>query len=103
MSCDGKVWLGRSGSSRPRAFRRSCSVRFATEVTGEGDFFHPAMNPSLFKSLEGSRLGACEAGFNTTFGEDPTSAASLNQQEFDAASADAVTNRCDLLTSFRKP
>ncbi len=61
------------------------------------------MDTSLFKSLEGSGLGVGEAGFNAAFGENPTSAAGLNQQEFDAPSADAVTNGGDLLASFRKP
>jgi hypothetical protein len=52
---DGKRWQGRLGSSRPCVPGRGC--RFPAEVTGEGDFFHPAMNASLFKSLEGSGLG----------------------------------------------
>ena len=98
---DGKRWRGRSASSRPRVSCRSC--RSLAEVTGEGDFFHPAMNASLFKSLEGSGLGVREAGFDAAFGENPTSAASLNQQEFEAASANAITHGGDLLASFRKP
>ena len=61
------------------------------------------MNTSLFKSLEGSRLGMRKAGFDSALGEDPACAAGLNQQEFDAASADAVTNGGNLLLSFRKP
>jgi hypothetical protein len=100
---DGQLLLGRRGRSGPRVFRRSCSVSFATEETGEGDFFYPAVNPSLFKSLEGSGLGLCEAGLNSAFRENPTAAASLNQQEFEAALTDAVTNRGDLLPSSREP
>lgn len=103
MSGDGKFRLGKSGSSGSRALSRSCSVGFATAVTSEGDFFHPAMNPSLFKSLEGSGLGVGEAGFNTAFGENPTTAAGLNQQEFDAAFTDPITNGGDLLPFLRKP
>jgi hypothetical protein len=61
------------------------------------------MNPGLFKSLERSRLGASKAGFNSAFREDPTSAAGLHQQEFDAAFADAVTNGSDLLALSQKP
>jgi hypothetical protein len=102
MSGDGKPRRGRS-ASMPRFFRRSCRVNFAMEETGEGDFFHPAMNPSFFKGLEGSRLGVCEARFNPAFGENPSSASGLNQQEFDAAFSDAVTNGGDLLPLFRKP
>jgi len=61
------------------------------------------MNPSLFKSLEGGGLGVREAGLNPAFGENPTAAASLNQQEFEAAFTNAVTNRSNLLPSSRKP
>ena len=61
------------------------------------------MNASLFKSLEGSGLGVREAGFDAAFGEDPASAPGLNQQKFDAAPADTVTNGGDLLAFFRKP
>jgi hypothetical protein len=99
---DGKLGLGRLDKSRPRVFSKSCSFRFPAEVAGEGDFFHPAMNASLFKSLEGSGLGVCVAGFNAAFGENPTPAATLNQQEFDAASVDAVAHGGHLLASFRK-
>jgi hypothetical protein len=79
------------------------SVRFATEETREGDFFDPAMNAGLFKGLEGSRLSVREARLSPAFGENPTSAASLNQQELDAAFTDPVTNGGDLLPCFRKP
>jgi hypothetical protein len=98
---DGKRWRGRLDKSAPRVFCRRCWS--LAEVTGEGDFFHPAMNAGLFKSLEGSGLGVREAGFDAAFGENPTSAASLNQQEFEAASANAITHGGDLLASFRKP
>ena len=100
VGSDGKLWLGGPGGSRPRAFCRRCSFRFAPEITGEADFFHPAMNPSLFKCLERRGLSVGEAGFDAAFGENPTSAAGLNQQEFDAPSADAVTDGCDLLASL---
>jgi|HubBroStandDraft_1064217.scaffolds.fasta_scaffold03325_10 hypothetical protein len=100
---NGKVRPGRSGSSRACAFRGSSSLRFATEVTGEANFLHPAMNPSLFKGLKGSGLSVREARLSPAFGENPTSAASLNQQEFDATFTDPVTNGGDLLPSPRKP
>jgi hypothetical protein len=61
------------------------------------------MNARLFKSLEGRGLSVCESRFDAAFGEDPTSAAGLNQQKFDAAFADAVTNGGDLLPFLRKP
>ena len=101
VSSDRQLWLGRSGD-RPRVFS-SFATRFAAKVTGKGNLFHPAMNTSLFKSLQGSGLGVREAGFDAAFGEDPASAPGLNQQEFDAAPADAVTNGGDLLASFPKP
>ncbi len=101
VGSDGKFWLDRSGTM-PRVLFRSC-VASATEVSGEGDCFYPAMNASLFKGLESGRLGVREFGFNPTFWENPTSAASLNQQEFDAAFANAITNGSDLLAALRKP
>jgi hypothetical protein len=103
VGSDGKLWLGGSGSSTPRVSCRNCGISFAPEVAREGYVFHPAMNASLFKSLEGSGLGVREARFSAAFGENPTSAAGLYQQEFNAASANAVTNSGDLLPSFRKP
>ena len=103
VGSDGKLWRGESGSSRSLAFCYTCSVAFATEVTGKGDCFHPAMNASLFKSLEGSGLCVRKAGLNAAFGENPASTAGLHQQEFDAAFTDAVTNSGDLLPFFRKP
>jgi len=59
------------------------------------------MNPSLFKSLQRGRLGVGETRFNATLGENPTSAAGLDQQEFDAAFTHAVTNGGHLLAFFR--
>jgi hypothetical protein len=107
VGSDGKLWLGRPGRGsgrragrRPRAFFRSGNVRFATEVAGEGDFLHPAMNASLFKSLEGGGLGVGEAAFDAAFGKNPKSAAGLNQQKFDAAFVHAITNGGDLLPFF---
>jgi hypothetical protein len=79
------------------------SVSFSTRVTGEWDFFDPAMNAGFFKGLKRSRLSVREARLSTAFGENPTSAASLNQQELDAAFTDPVTNGGDLLPCFRKP
>ena len=54
------------------------------------------MNAGLLKSLEGSVLRRRKAGFDAAFGENPASAAALNQQKFDATFADAVTNSGDL-------
>jgi hypothetical protein len=103
VGSDGKLRLSRWGSGRARIPGKSCTVRVAAKVAGEGDFFHPAMNPSLFKSLEGSGLGVSEAGFDAAFGKNPTSTTGLHQQEFDATSADAVAHGGDLLASLRKP
>jgi hypothetical protein len=61
------------------------------------------MNPGLLKSLEGSGLGMGEPRFHAAFGEDPASAARLNQQKFDAPPAKAIANGCDLLAPFRQP
>ncbi len=61
------------------------------------------MNASFFKSFEGSRLRRRKAGFQAAFGKNPPAPAGLNQQKFNAAFADAVTNRSYLLASWRKP
>jgi hypothetical protein len=61
------------------------------------------MNASFFKCLQGRRLGVRKAGLDAAFGENPASAASLNQQKFDAAFACAIADRSDLLPSLRKP
>ena len=103
MCGDGKLGLGEARIRGPLVFFRCCRIRLAAEVAREGEFFHPAMNSRLFESLEGSGLGVGEAGLNAAFGENPASAASLHQEEFDAASADTVTNGGDLLASFGKP
>lgn len=103
VGSDGEVGLGSSSSRRPCAFFRSGGVKPATEIAGEGECLHPAVNASLFKRLERGGLRGCKAGFHATFGENPTPAAGLNQQKFDAAFADAVTNRGDLSASSRKP
>jgi len=104
VSSDGKLWLlGSDGRSRRRGpLLAVCRRRvgFATEVTGEGSLFHPSVNASLLKSLEGSGLGTRKAGFHAAFGKNPTSAASLHQQEFDAASANAVANGGNQLATF---
>jgi hypothetical protein len=95
VGIDGKLWLRRPGGR--------CRVRLATEVSGEGNSLHTAVNTSLFKSLERGGLRMRETGFNAALGENPTPAAGLNQQELDAAFAHAVTNGGHLLAAFRKP
>ena len=95
VGIDGELWLRRPGGR--------CRVRLATEVSGEGNSLHAAVNTSLFKSLERGGLRMREAGFNAALGENPTPAAGLNQQELDAAFTHAVTNGGHLSASFRKP
>jgi len=95
VGIDGKLWLRRPGGR--------CRVRLATEVSGEGNSLHTAVNTSLFKGLERGGLRMRETGFNAALGENPTPAAGLNQQELDAAFAHAVTNGGHLLAAFRKP
>ena len=89
MGGDGKPWLGGLGG-----------VTLATEIPGEGYFFHPAMNASLFNCLERGGLRLRKAAFDAAFGENPASAASLNQKKLDAAFGNAVTNGRDLLSFF---
>jgi hypothetical protein len=72
-------------------------------VTGEWNFFDPAMDTSLLKSLAGSRLGVGEPSFHSTLGENPSSAACLHQQEFDPVPANAVADRRHLLALLPKP
>src|SRR4029077_15670345 len=43
----------------------------ATNVPVERSFFHPAMNPSLFESLESSCLSVSKPGLSAAFGENP--------------------------------
>ena len=61
------------------------------------------MDASLFKCLKGSRLRVRQARFNAALGKNPTPASGLHQKEFHATFAHTVTNRSDLLTSFRTP
>jgi hypothetical protein len=61
------------------------------------------MNTRLFQSLAGSGLRVGESAFHSTFGENPSSAASLHQQEFDPVSAYAVADRCHLLALLPMP
>jgi hypothetical protein len=85
------------------AFGDAWRFMFASKVTGESDCLHAAMNASFFKRLQSRGLSARKAGLNAAFGENPTSAASLNQQKFDATFPDAIADRGDLLPSLRKP
>ena len=78
-------------------------VGCAPKISREGNFFDPAMNARLFNGLKCAGLRAGKARFDAAFGEYPTPAAGLDQQELDAVCADAVTNGGDLLAFFRKP
>jgi hypothetical protein len=77
-------------------------VGCAPKISREGNFFDPAMNARLFKSLKRGGLRAGKAGLNAPFGEYPAPAAGLDQQELDTVRADAITNGGDLLASLRK-
>ena len=57
------------------------------------------MNPGLFESFEGSRLGVGQSWFGAALRESPMTAAGPYEQEFDAAAADPVTNRGHLFAS----
>jgi hypothetical protein len=61
------------------------------------------MNAGFFKSLESGGLGVRESRFDSTFGENPTAAASLDQQKFNAAFAHAITDGGDQPAALRKP
>ncbi len=99
VSTDGRA-KGGNPISRVRFLCFFC-IAVATKVAGEAEFFHPAVNAGFFESFECGGLGVGHAWFSAAFGENPTSAASLNQQEFDAPVAKAVANRGDLLPCFR--
>src|SRR5205807_6976355 len=92
MSADHKPFLRRS-------YGTSDAATLAASVVGKRRFFYPSMNSGFFKGLEGSRLSVRQTWFDTALGESPASAPSLNQEEFDVASADAVANRSDLFPS----
>jgi hypothetical protein len=102
VGSDPKFGLARS-AGRPvgRSIGRSESFAPAAEITGEWEFLHPAMNAGFFYRLKGGGLGLREARLDAAFGENPTSAAGLNQQKFDAAFAHAITDGGDLLPFFR--
>ncbi|MGB8012222.1 MAG: hypothetical protein WCF68_11445 [Terriglobales bacterium] len=76
---DGKLRQGQLGSGGPLALLRGCDAARAAKIAGEGNCFYPAVNASLFKSFEGSGLSVGKARFDAAFGENPTSAAGLNQ------------------------
>ena len=61
------------------------------------------MNAGLFKRLEGRGLGLREARFDSSFGEDPAPASSLNQQELQTLAAEAIANGRNLLAPRRLP
>jgi hypothetical protein len=75
----------------------------AANVTREGSFLHPAMNPSLFESFESRCLCMGKPGFDTAFGKNPTSLPGLDQQEFDLTAAHPVTDRSHLLAFPKFP
>jgi hypothetical protein len=58
------------------------------------------MNSRLFESFEGSGLGVRQSRFDTAFGKSPASAASLNQQEFDATVAGPVAHSGHLFAAM---
>src|SRR5450755_1781164 len=78
-----------------------CTLSFAAEVASERNCLYPAVDASFLKRLECSRLRLCEPRLDTTFGEDPASAASLNQEKFNADFTNAVTDCGDLLSPAR--
>src|SRR5271169_421542 len=75
--------------SRPRR-RNLRATAFAPNIASECSFFHAAMNPCFFKSLERGCLGMRQAGFGTAFGEGPASAACLHEEEFNFLAAHPV-------------
>src|SRR5216684_1260483 len=93
MSADHKPFLRRS-------YGTSDAATLATGVMGERRFFHAAMNSGFFEGFEGSRLSVRQTWLDPALGESPASAPSLNQKEFDAASADPVANSSDLFASM---
>jgi hypothetical protein len=90
----------RSSSGRPRVFPRRRSIRFAAEIAGESLRFHPSMHPGLFKGLLCRGLRGRKSGFDPPLGENPTAAASLNQQKLYPAFTDAVAYGGNLLPLF---
>ena len=87
----------RSSSGRPRVLPRRRSIGFVVEVAGECHRLYPSMNPGLFKGLLCRGLRGRKSGFDSPLGENPTAAASLNQQKFYPAFADSVADGGNLL------
>ena len=88
-------WLGCGISAGIACFA------LAPPIAREGRVFDAAVDAGLLKSLERSGLRMSQSGFDTAFGKNPAAAASLNQQEFNTAHANAVTDCCHLLPSFQ--
>jgi hypothetical protein len=57
------------------------------------------MNPRFFERLEGRGLGVRQPRLDASLGKSPASAASLNQQEFNASAANAVADSSHLFTA----
>jgi len=70
---------------------------FAMSIAGKRHFLDSAVNTSLLERLECSGLSMGQSGFDSSLGEDPTSAASPHEEKFRAARADAVANSGNLL------
>lgn len=67
-------------------------------ITCESGFLYAPVHPGFLEGFEGRSLRVGEAGFGASLGKRPAAGASLDQQEFDLIVADAITNRCNLLT-----
>lgn len=97
------VSLGRVFSGLAAGLAAGFAVGIAVVVAREGHLFDSPMNASLFKRFEGRGLGLREARFDSSFGEDPAPASSLNQQELQTLAAEAIANGRNLLAPRRLP
>jgi hypothetical protein len=84
MGVNGGLFLGQSSGRIPHLSAP------AANVPGERSFLHPAMNPSLFESLESSCLSVRKPGLGATFGENPAPFARPDQQEFNVTVAHSI-------------
>ena len=75
------------------------NISSAVPVACERRLLDAAMHARLFESLESRSLSVTQPRLRAAFGESPSPAASLYQQEFNAAAAHSIADRRDLLAA----
>lgn len=74
------------------------TAALAARVAGKRLLLHAAMNARFFEGLESRGLGVRQPRLDASLGESPATAASLDQQEFNASPSNAVAHGSYLFT-----